>query len=184
MAYFLTLKALHIIFMVSWFSGIFFLGRILIYHSEALEKSEEKTYLVPFFLKSERNIIWIILIPSIIFTAIFGVLMMLLTNAHYQGWFHIKITLVFAFLFYNGYLLRLRRLIRLEQPHPRGFKLRLINEVPFFFLVGIVFTVYHKDFFSGIWAVLVLLFTLSLIGIIVRLRKKNRDIKEGLVVRD
>lgn len=182
MAYFLTFKALHIIFMVSWFSALFFLGRVLIYHSEVLEKDEEKKLFVPFFLKSERNIIWIILIPSILLTATFGTIMMFLTRAHYQGWFHIKLSLIMAFLFYNGYLLRLRRHIRLERPHPKGVKLRLLNEVPFFFLVGIVFTVYHKNFFSGIWAVLVLLFTLTLIGLVVRLRKKNRISKEGLVV--
>jgi protoporphyrinogen IX oxidase len=184
MTQFLTFKALHIIFVVTWFSALFFLGRILIYHSEALGKTEsEKSILMPFFLKAERNITWIILVPSIVLTILFGLYMMILTRAYEHGWFHIKLSLILAFLFYNGYLLRLRRLIRLEKPHPRGFKLRLLNEVPFIFLVGIVFTVYHKNFFSGLWAILLLIGLISVIGLIMKIKNRKKYPQEGLIKR-
>jgi protoporphyrinogen IX oxidase len=184
MTQFLTFKALHIIFVVTWFSALFFLGRILIYHSESLDKKEsEKSVLIPLFLKAERNIIWIILIPSITLAIIFGLYMMLLTRAYEHGWFHIKMALLIIFLIYNGYLLRLRRQIRLEHTHPKGFKLRLLNEVPFIFLVGIVFTVYHKNFFSGLWAVLVLLAVITTIAIFFRIKKNYNASPEGLIKR-
>jgi len=183
MTTYFAIKALHVIFMVSWFSAIFFLGRILIYHSEALTNEKNKDIMVPFFTKSERNIIWIILIPSMLLTAVFGTVLMMQTKAYLQGWFHIKLAMLFVYFGYNFYLLKLRRDIRLEREHPKGFKLRLLNEVPFFFLVSIVFTVYQKSFFSGVYAALIVLGVVVFIGFFVRgvkrLKQARHQIKSG-----
>ncbi len=72
-----TIKALHIIFMVSWFAGLFYIVRLYIYHTEAQQRPQlEKDILSKQFVEMEKKLWWIITTPAMILTVLFGVLML------------------------------------------------------------------------------------------------------------
>lgn len=143
-------KSLHIIFLVSWFSSVFFLGRLFVYHREALDKSEDESrVLLPLFLSSERRTLYIILLPSMILSLCIGLSLMMMYKSYQQPWFHLKMLLVILFVALNIYMIKLYRKLGKGTKVLSPVRLRLLNEVPFIFLASIVFTVYTKDFFSG-----------------------------------
>ena len=169
--YILTLKSLHIIFMVSWFAGLFFMGRVLIYQKEAFDNGKQDIFDLT---KSAAFRVWyIITLPSMLLTIGFGLSLAWYLGAFREGWLHMKLLLVFSFAFYNLFLNKLRIKLADRSPVPKSWQLRLINEVPFLFLVGIIFTVYMKDFFSGLWALLVVILIAALISMIVYVKRKK-----------
>ncbi|RAP29904.1 hypothetical protein DID78_02935 [Candidatus Marinamargulisbacteria bacterium SCGC AG-343-D04] len=150
----LYIKALHVIFMVSWFAGLFFLGRMLIYIKDAEKNNEERVK--KHSSQAAKRVWYIITLPSMLLTVGLGLTLAYHLGAYREGWFHFKMLLVIFFIMYNLYLARLRKKFIRNEKTPSSWKLRLINEVPFIFLIAIIFTVYLKNLFSGIWALLVL----------------------------
>lgn len=167
-------KILHIIFMVSWFAGLFFLGRMLIYQNEAIETNDESIFNLT--LKGAKRVWYIITLPSLILTTFFGLSLALNIGAFREGWMHLKLMFVLAFIFYNFYLNSLRIKLSKKAKTMKNWKMRLLNEVPFFFLVTIVFTVYMKNLFSGIWALLVVIMFASFISFLIYLKKRKNKI--------
>ena len=103
-----TVKALHIIFVVSWFAGLFYMVRLFIYHVEAQAKSDiEKEILSNQFIIMEKKLWWIITTPAMVLTVIFGTWMVILRpGLLYAPWFQIKLVFVlllviYLFLFQN-----------------------------------------------------------------------------------
>jgi protoporphyrinogen IX oxidase len=86
-------KALHIIFVVSWFAGLFYIVRLFIYHTESLQKPEEEGKILRNqFEIMERKLWYIITWPAMILTIIFGVWMLVLVPAYLaQPWMHLKL---------------------------------------------------------------------------------------------
>ncbi|NBN99407.1 MAG: protoporphyrinogen IX oxidase, partial [Flavobacteriia bacterium] len=73
---YLVFKSLHIVFMVSWFAGLFYSVRLFIYQTEANERDEpERTILVEQFKIMQRRLWWIITTPSMVLTILFGLFM-------------------------------------------------------------------------------------------------------------
>src|SRR5690606_22972664 len=100
-----TIKALHIIFMVCWFAGLFYIVRLFIYHVEAQEKPQiERDILTKQFIDMESRLWWIITTPSMVLTALFGVCMLLYPGHGYlihQPWMHVKLGFVVLLLVYH-----------------------------------------------------------------------------------
>src|SRR5690606_16013499 len=98
-----TVKALHIIFVVSWFAGLFYIVRLFIYHTEAQQKEEPaRQILSAQFEIMERKLWWIITTPAMILTIIFGTWMIVLVPGYLQmGWMHIKLSFVAILLIYH-----------------------------------------------------------------------------------
>ena len=169
----LYFKSLHIIFIVAWFAGLFFMGRMLIYQQEAIEKGSDDNFELT---KAGAKRVWyIITLPSMILTYVFGLALAGHLAAFTQGWFHMKFTIVILFTIYNLYINRLRkRLIKKLSIHT-GIKLRLLNEVPFFFLIAIVFTVYFKDIYSGLWASTAVIGLGAIGGFFAFLKRRNKN---------
>ena len=89
-----TIKALHIIFVVSWFAGLFYMVRLFIYHTETKDKSEEEARILGDQYKiMERKLWYIITTPAMVLTVLFGTWMLFL-NPYLlsQPWMHIKLT--------------------------------------------------------------------------------------------
>ena len=99
MNYYDTIKSLHIIFVVSWFAGLFYIIRLFIYHTEAQEKTpEEARILSDQFIIMERKLWWIITSPAMYLTVLFGVWMLIIVPPHLStSW--MKLKLIFVFLF-------------------------------------------------------------------------------------
>ena len=149
----LSIKALHIIAVVVWFSGLFYIGRLFVYHQEANQRAEaEQQVLKPQFALMEKRLWYAITWPGMIATVISGVL--LLYYIGIPGWIHAKLFLVAVLLAYHGGCGRLRRQLLSERCSWSSRQLRMFNEIPSLLLVTIVFVVVLKDQLS--WPVLLL----------------------------
>jgi putative membrane protein len=151
------LKSLHIIFMVSWFAGLFYMVRLFIYHVEAQEKETQvRTILSGQFEIMERKLWWIITTPAMVLTVVFGVWMLALNWDYYKQapWMHIKLAFVVFLLIYHFICQKIMFQFHQNKFTWNSFRLRLWNEVATLFLVSIVFIVVLKDSFNWIKGVL------------------------------
>jgi putative membrane protein len=147
-----TVKALHIIFVVSWFAGLFYIVRLFIYHVEAQAKSDvEREILSNQFIIMEKKLWWIITTPAMVLTVIFGAWMVILRpGLLYAHWFQIKLVFVLLLVIYH--FLCQNIMVKFQQ-NIFGWKsnqLRLWNELATLFLVAIVFLVVLKSTFNWI----------------------------------
>jgi putative membrane protein len=136
------IKAFHIIAMVAWMAGMFYLPRLFVYHSETDAQNMRDTFKI-----MERRLLRFIINPAMILTFVFGIWMIILNPSWMQqGWMHAKLTLVIILTAYHGWLARLRKEFeRDENKHSSKFY-RILNEVPTLLLIGIVILVVVKPF--------------------------------------
>jgi len=148
------LKAFHIIFLVSWFSGLFFLGRMFIYHAEAEEKSALERNAVQEFTRNAIKRVWnIIILPSMILTIILGLTLMVKLGSIHEPWFHFKLTMLILFFGYIHACAKIKKKILTgSAPLKNSVGLRLFNELPFLFVAVITFTVIPHSPKAGIAA--------------------------------
>ena len=142
-----TVKALHIIFMVSWFAGLFYIVRLFIYHTEAQEKSNvEKEILSAQFVIMEKKLWWIITTPAMVLTLLFGIWMLILVPDFIQmGWMHIKLAFVVLLLFYHFKCQFILFKLKNKVFSWTSNQLRLWNELATLVLVAVVFLVVLKS---------------------------------------
>jgi putative membrane protein len=143
-----TVKALHIIFVVSWFAGLFYIVRLFIYHTEAQEKEEvAKKILSDQYQIMEKKLWWIITTPAMVLTFVFGTWMVLLNLDYYlqAGWFHIKLTFIVLLLLYHFVCQKIMNDLKKGVFNWKSNGLRIWNEVATLALVAIVFLVELQD---------------------------------------
>jgi putative membrane protein len=137
----LWLKAFHIIAMVSWFAGLFYLPRLFVYHATA----EDEISLQRFKIMERRlykGIMW----PAAILTTLLGLWMVMTVPSYYlhQAWFHWKMLLVLGLWIYHGYCGYFVKLFaKGENRFSSGF-FRFFNEIPTVILVIVVLLVVVK----------------------------------------
>ena len=138
-----TIKALHIIFVVSWFAGLFYIVRLFIYHTEAQEKEEiPKKILSDQYQIMEKKLWWIITTPAMVLTVIFGTWMIYLNPGFLdQSWMHIKLSFVALLLVYHFVCQKIMNELKKGVFKWKSNKLRIWNEVATLALVAIVFLV-------------------------------------------
>jgi putative membrane protein len=148
-----TVKALHIIFVVSWFAGLFYIVRLFIYHTEAQEKEAvTRKILSEQFEVMEKKLWWIITTPAMVLTLIFGIWMLLLNPTYYLSapWMHLKLTFVGMLLIYHFVCQKIMNDMKKGIFSWKSNGLRIWNEVATLALVAIVFLVVMKDSFNWI----------------------------------
>ena len=147
-----TVKALHIIFVVSWFAGLFYIVRLFIYHVEAQAKSDvEREILSNQFIIMEKKLWWIITTPAMILTVIFGAWMIILRpGLLYAPWFQIKLVFVLLLVIYHFLCQNIMAKFHQNIFGWKSNQLRLWNELATLFLVAIVFLVVLKSTFNWI----------------------------------
>ena len=138
---YLFFKVLHILFMVSWFAGIFYLPRLFVYHVES-ENQETKDQL-PIM---QANLIKFIT-PIGLLALLFGLMMGFLGSDWIrffsQKWIIAKIFVVLTLVLYQIFCLKILKDLQSNSHNWTGFKLRVFNELPvFLFLIGIIAAVY------------------------------------------
>lgn len=164
--FYLYIKALHVISVVCWFAGLFYIGRLFVYNAEANQKSEpEKSILKNQFRIMQRRLWYGITWPAMIFTLCFGTELMILIRAYTQPWFHAKLAFVILLLIYHGLCGTLRKRLDNDTCTLTSMQLRAFNEVPIFLLVAIVGIVYLKSFLN----VMVGMGILTLLGVLLAL---------------
>ena len=176
---YLHFKALHIIFVVSWFAGLFYMPRLLVYHTEAQNKAEAiKEALSAEFQKMEKLLWNAIMVPAMWLTLITGATMIYLTPGWLsQGWMHMKLTFVLGLVGYHFFTRKLILEIQKGQFRFSSMQLRLWNEVATIFLFSIVFLVVLKNSVDWIWGVLGLIAFAVIIMSAVKIVKKIRENK-------
>ena len=139
---YLLFKSLHLVAVVSWMAGLLYLPRIFVYHVENNKKKEA----TDIFEVMEKKLFYYIMCPAMIFTWIFGLVLIYLNGIEIfsQLWMQIKIVLVIILSAYNYYLGKC--LISLKNnSNTRSSKFfRIINEVPTIMLIFIIFIVIFK----------------------------------------
>jgi putative membrane protein len=131
----LWVKAFHLIFMVTWFAGLFYLPRLFVYHSMATDKMS-----IDRFKIMERKLFFGIMTPGAIFTLFFGIwtLSFNLQSYMHMGWMHAKLGLIALLIIYHLYLGKLLFAFKADRNQHGHVFYRVINEVPVLFLVAII----------------------------------------------
>lgn len=147
-----VVKALHIIFVVSWFAGLFYMVRLFIYHVEAQEKTKEEAQILGDQFKIMQYKLWyIITTPAMVLTVVFGTWMLVLNPGYlYFPWMQLKLGFVVVLLIYHficqGLMLRFKR----DEFRWTSGQLRLWNELATLLLVAIIFIVELQNTFDWI----------------------------------
>ncbi len=137
----LWVKAFHIIFMVTWFAGLFYLPRLFVYHAMAKDEVSNARFKI-----MERKLYFGIATPGMILTILFGGWLIGFNPQGYMqaGWMHAKLGLVALLVVYHLYLGKLLFAFKRDQNKHGHVFYRILNEVPVLFLVAIVILVVAK----------------------------------------
>ena len=164
-------KALHIIFIVTWFSGLFYVVRLFIYNTEAGEKAAvEKNILHRQFAIMIRRLWYGITWPSAILTLVFGGWMLFLYGS-VPSWLMIKLGFVLALFLYH---LSLHRIFKQQEKEIFLYssqQLRIWNEVATIFLIAIVLLVEVKQGISVLWGMIALVLLIIIFMAAIRIYK-------------
>jgi len=174
---YLYLKALHIIFVITWFAGLFYIVRLFIYHSEALEKDDpEKTILSNQLALMSKRLWYIITWPSAVITLIIGTSLLISQPSWLQMPFmHIKLGFVFLLFVYHLACHRIYVQLQSGVAKFSSTKLRVFNEIATIILFAIVFLIVLKNQISWIWGTLGLISFAIILMIAVKLYKRIRE---------
>lgn len=160
---FAYIKAIHIVFVVTWFAGLFYLPRLLVYATEAnqLKNDQVRITLITQYKLMQRRLLYGITWPSAVITLLIGARLLMIYPM--AGWLQLKLIFVLCVFLYH---LSLHYLVRQQQKMIFRYtsqQLRVWNEVPTVLLVAIVFLVVLKntiDFWWGILGLAVLIIVL------------------------
>jgi len=176
---FLYLKALHIIFIVTWFAGLFYIVRLFIYHAEAEKKEEPaKTILQTQYKLMEKRLWYIITWPSAILATTFAIWMLVLNPSYLEmPWMHVKLSFVLALFFFHGVCHSMYRQLQRDVIKYSPLKLRIWNEVATIILFAVVFLVVLKNAINWIWGVVGIVLVSVILMLSIKLYKKIRKKK-------
>ena len=174
---YLYVKAIHIIFVITWMAGLFYMVRLFIYHTEAKQKpSDEYTILHRQFVLMERKLWWIITTPSMYLAVAAGLTMLYLTPGLLQaGWMHVKLVFVLGLVAYHFVCQRIMGKLHGETNRWTSIRLRLWNELATVLLFAIVFIVVLKSAVNWIYGLVGLLLLAIMLMVAVKLYKKARE---------
>ena len=168
---YVVVKSLHVVGLVCWFAGLFYIVRLFIYHTEAQDELlPKREILTAQFILMARRLWFGITVPSMVVTTATGGWLLTYQSIAQSPWLHLKfalLALLFAYHFHCGWIRK--KLAAGARPFTSP-QLRAYNEVATFLLVGIVFAAVGKSVATALWAIggCALLFAV----LVVFLRKK------------
>lgn len=139
----LWLKAFHVIAVVCWFAGLFYLPRLFVYHAQTEDSIGCERFKI-----MERKLYYGIMWPSLILSAVFGVAMLGQNPDYYrsQGWMHAKLALVALLGVYHFFCGHYRKAFEQDRNVKSHVFFRVFNELPVLALIAIVILVMVKPF--------------------------------------
>jgi putative membrane protein len=135
----LLVKSLHLVFMVTWFAGLFYLPRLFVYHAQAEDRIS-----IDRFKVMERKLFWGIATPGAALTIAFGLWLWLGWFRGAGGWLHAKLALVAVLVAYHLWCGKLMLDFRHDRNSRSHVWYRWFNEVPTVILLAIVLLVVFK----------------------------------------
>jgi protoporphyrinogen IX oxidase len=142
MNWLLWLKALHVMAVMAWMAGLFYLPRLFVYHVEAGKKAE----ITKTFETMEERLLRIIMRPAMIVVWVTGLVLVWQQGQYLQGWFHAKLLLVIAMTGMHGMMSKWRKELLAGTSTKDSRFFRMANEVPTVLMAGIVILVIVKPF--------------------------------------
>jgi putative membrane protein len=174
-----VVKSLHIIFVISWFAGLFYLPRLLVYHAEAQDKEAiEKAILSTQFIKMEKLLFNAIMIPAMFLTWITGLSLLYvawLDTFASHTWLHIKLAFVVGITIYHFVCRYFIKQFQQGNFIISGPQLRLFNEIATILLVAIVFLVVAKNSLDMLYGLIGFVVFAIVIMAAVKVVKKYRS---------
>jgi putative membrane protein len=128
----LWIKSFHIIFMVTWFAGLFYLPRLFVYHAMSEDTASGERFKI-----MERKLFFGIMTPGAMLTIVFG-LWLWLGYGFYGGWLYAKMALVAVLVVYHGYCGKLMIDFRQNRNRHGHVFYRWLNELPVVVLIAII----------------------------------------------
>ncbi|WCO01571.1 CopD family protein [Psychroserpens ponticola] len=156
MEYYNYIKALHLIFIVTWFAGLFYIPRLFVYQIEAFHKPSPEKEILGKQLKLMAKRLWnIITWPSAILATGFAIWLIILQPFWLeQSWMHVKLTFVVLLILYHlkthHYYIQLQR----DEVNKSSNFMRLWNEGATFILFAVVFLVILKSAINWVFGVI------------------------------
>jgi len=176
MEYYNYIKALHIIFVITWFSGLFYIVRLFVYHTQAKEKPQPEQHILIKQYQIMQNRLWnIITFPSAILATFFALMLLILNPILLKmDWMQIKLFFVVLLWVYHLKTHQIYKQLQQNKTKYSSYFFRIWNEIATLILFSVVFLAILKNSFHWIFGVIGLfgLAVLLLLGI--RLYKKIR----------
>lgn len=174
------IKALHIIFIVTWFAGLFYIVRLFIYQTQALEKPEPDRTILHKQLSQMANRLWYIIAwPSSILTLILGTWMVVQFPSMLQFPFmHIKLSFVVLLYAYHLYCHKLYKALQRGEARWSSTGLRIFNEMATLILISVVFIIVLKNELDWLKGTLGFLLVTIALMIVIKIYKNIRTKKE------
>lgn len=173
---FFYIKSLHIIFIVTWFAGLFYIIRLFIYHVEANDKDEpSKSILQKQYKLMSKRLWYIITWPSAIITAILAIWLLIINPAYLQmDWMLMKLAFVLLLYGYHFFCHKVYKQLQNNIFKHSSHSLRIWNEVSTLLLFAIVFLVVLKNTVDWIYGLVGLLVLSIILMLGIKLYKKIR----------
>ena len=168
---YLIFKSLHLVAMVAWFAGMFYLIRLFVYHTEAFDKEEsEAEVLIKQYGIMQSRLYSIICMPAMLLTWIFGLIMIAMNGMDWLAenvWLHLKLFLLVLLSLYQLHSKSIMTQLQQGISKLSSFQLRLFNEVPTLLLLSIVLLAVFKNLlnfgyaFAAVFGFALLLFAFA-----------------------
>jgi putative membrane protein len=139
---YLWIKAIHMIAVVCWMAGLFYLPRLFVYHVGVHPESEAACL----FKIMEYRLYKIIMVPSMLLSLAFGFLLVMVVDVWTSGWFYIKAMCVIGLMILQHLLNNWRKQLASGKCTRTAFFFRMINEVPPILLILVIISVIVKPF--------------------------------------
>ena len=175
--YYNYIKALHLIFVVTWFAGLFYIPRLFIYHIEAGDKPSPDKEILSNQLKLMTKRLWYIITwPSAVLCTVFAIwLLLLIPGWLEQPWMHIKLGFVVLLIVYHMKTHRIYLQLQRDEIKYSSNFMRIWNEGATVILFAVTFLVILKGTFNWIFGVLGLIVLGILLMLGIRLYKRFRE---------
>lgn len=179
--YYDYIKSLHLIFVVTWFAGLFYIPRLFVYQIEAFHKPSPEKEILGKQLKLMAKRLWYIITwPSAILATIFAIWLLILRPVWLEfGWMHIKLGFVLLLFLYQFKTHQMYKQLQRDEVKYTSNFMRLWNEGATFILFAVVFLVILKnsiDWIFGVIGIIVLgIFLMLGFKLYKRIREKNPD---------
>jgi putative membrane protein len=173
------IKAFHLIFVITWFAGLFYIPRLFIYHIEASQKTSPEREILSAQLKIMSRRLWYIITwPSLVLATLFAIWLLLLMPAWLaQPWMQVKVAFVLLLYAYHWKTHLIFRALQKDTVRYTSKFMRLWNEGATMLLFAIVFLAILKNAFNWIYGIVGLLVLAVLIMIGIRAYRNYRQKK-------
>ncbi len=180
MEYYGYIKSFHLIFVITWFAGLFYVPRLFVYQIEAFYKpSPEKEILGKQLKLMVKRLWYIITWPSAILAVIFAIWLLVLQPFWLkEPWMHVKLSFVLLLIIYHLKTHQYFKQLQIDQVNKTSNFMRIWNEGATFILFAVVFLVILKSTINWVWGVvgIFVLGILLMLGFKVYKRIRNKSI--------